>query len=104
MKLFKTKKDIGEKITSCKRNLKQYIKDCTRIQKDLFKLSDTTVEIKCIKNDEARSDNDEEDLETSADTTAIYKTLDENFANVLPFVEETIDRWNSRTHILKNLS
>jgi len=104
MELFKAKKDIGEKITSCKRNLKRYIKDCTRIQKDLFKLSETTVQIKSFKNEEAGSYNDDEDLETSADTAAIYKTLDDNFANVLPFVEETIDRWNSRTHILKNLS
>lgn len=38
----------------------------------------------------------DEDLEDST-ADSIFKTVDQNFNEVLPFIEETIDRWNSRT-------
>ena len=70
---------------SCRRELKSYIKDVTRAQRDLFKLSETPVAIQEFDDEE----------ESTVDT--MYKTLDHNFQQVLPFVEETVERWNSRT-------
>ncbi len=42
--------------------------------------------------------------ETEEDSTAdtIYKRLDSNFSVIVPFVEETVDRWNSRSQLLKS--
>jgi len=78
--------DIGLK--NNKREVKSYVKDLTRIQKELFTLSETTVKIKTFP------DNDN-DNESTADS--LFKTLDQNFSSMLPFIEETVDRWNSRT-------
>ena len=33
----------------------------------------------------------------------LWRQLDSNFGKCLPFIEETVDRWNQRTKILGNL-
>lgn len=63
------------------------------LQKELFKLSETTVAVRDFPSDEQ---------ESTADS--IYKVIDHNFSQVLPFVEETIEKWNSRTQMIKNLN
>ena len=83
---------IDTGIKRCRREVKQYIKDVTRAQKELFKLSGTAVNIQIFSEDEEESTVD-----------SIYKTLDSNFTQMLPFVEETVDRWNSRTQAIKNI-
>jgi hypothetical protein len=50
-------------------------------------LSGTTIKVKEIPD---------EGLEEST-AESIYQTLDFNFKAMVPFIEETVDRWNSRT-------
>ena len=46
----------------------------------------------------------EEHKETQEFTTdELWTKLNSNFAQTLPFIEQTIDRWNSQTQILGNL-
>ena len=84
----KKSEKIDAGLKNSKREIKSYVKDLTRIQKELFTLSETTVKIKAFPE----GDNDNE---TTTDT--LFKTLDQNFSSMLPFIEETVDRWNSRT-------
>jgi Apoptosis antagonizing transcription factor len=79
---------IDAGLKNSKREMKGYIKDLTRIQKDLFTLSETTVKVKSFP---------EEDQTNESTTDSLFRIVDHNFSQVLPFVEETIDRWNSRT-------
>jgi len=46
-----------------------------------------------------------EELKQSEDmsTDDLWNKLNQNFNLTLPFVEQTIDRWNSQTQILGNL-
>ena len=46
-----------------------------------------------------KDNSDNEDI--SADK--LFKVIDGNFQEMMPFVEETIDRWNNRTMMIKNL-
>jgi len=87
------KVDAGLK--NSKREIKSYIKDLTRIQKDLFTLSETTVKVKTFP---------EEDQNNESTTDSLFRIVDHNFSQVVPFVEETIDRWNSRTQTLKSIN
>ena len=87
------KVDAGLK--NSKREIKSYIKDLTRIQKDLFTLSETTVKVKTFP---------EEDQSNESTTDSLFRIVDHNFSQVVPFVEETIDRWNSRTQTLKSIN
>lgn len=77
-------------MTSAKRNTKKHIKDYVKIQKVLFKLSETN-----IKVEEIKEENDQ--------TDEIWEKLNSNFDRMMPFVEETIDRWNNRTKIFANI-
>ena len=43
------------------------------------------------------------DDETTIATDQLWNELDSNFNKTLPFVEETIERWNGRTQLLGNL-
>lgn len=70
------------KLTHSKRQTKQHIKNLQSIQKDLFKISETSIKLQEI---------DEEDS-----THKIWKSLDSNFSKVIPFAEQTIEKWNSR--------
>jgi Apoptosis antagonizing transcription factor len=98
LKLFSKKSSkIESGLRRCRRETKTYLKDLAKVQRELFALSETTVKVKNLPEDI-----DQEDNETTADS--IYKTLDSNFNQMLPFVEETIDRWNSRTQMMKNLN
>jgi len=87
------KVDAGLK--NSKREIKSYIKDLTRIQKDLFTLSETTVKVKTFP---------EEDQSNESTTDSLFRIVDHNFSQVVPFAEETIDRWNSRTQTLKSIN
>jgi hypothetical protein len=84
---------IEGSLKKCRRDVKTYIKDTIKVQRELFKLSGTTIKIKEFPED---------DEESTADT--LYKTLDSNFTNMQGFLEETVDRWNSRTQMLKSLN
>lgn len=70
----------------CKREVKSYLKNLTTAQKLLYKASDTKVDIKEIQ------DEDDEDQ--------IWQKIDKNISKSLPFIEDTIDRWNGRTQML----
>lgn len=59
------------------------------IQKDLFKLSETDIKIKV---------NNLDDNEASLDK--IWNNLDYNFGSTLPFIEQTMNRWNERNQIM----
>lgn len=67
-----------------KRQLKQHIKDLRFAQKSLFEISSTNVKIKKV-------DTDTDKLED------IWNQLDTNFKATVPFIENTINRWNSIT-------
>ena len=96
IKAFAQKSDkIDAGLKNSKREIKSYIKDLTRIQKDLFTLSETTVKVKTFPED---------DIGNESTTDSLFKIVDHNFSQVLPFVEETIDRWNSRTQTLKSIN
>jgi protein AATF/BFR2 len=84
---------IETSLKKCRREVKAYIKDTIKAQRELFKLSGTTIKIKEVPED---------DEESTADS--LYKTLDSNFTSMQPFLEETVDRWNSRTQMLKTLN
>lgn len=97
-------------LLSCKRNLKAYIKQQVKLQKSLFKLSETSVsiaELPEFKSKATASTRDNSDVEKEEDkrltANEIFKTVNANFKEMLPFVEETVDRWNSPTMIIKNL-
>lgn len=97
-------------LLSCKRNLKGYLKQQVKLQKMLFKLSETSVtisELPEFKSKATASTRDNSDAEKEEDkkltANEIFKTVDANFKEMLPFVEETVDRWNSRTMIIKSL-
>lgn len=80
-------------LQACKRNIKKQLKDQVRLQKQLFMISETSIKLKTI---------DEQSEDTKSQE--IYKILDHNFSQMMPFVEETVDRWNSRTMMIKSLS
>ena len=84
-------------MSGSKRELKAYIKDTTRLQKDLFTLSETSIKVKEFPKHE-------EDESNESTSDSIFATLDQNFKSVLPFVEETIEKWNSRTQMIKNIN
>jgi hypothetical protein len=44
----------------------------------------------------------DDEEESTADS--IFSLIDSNFSQVLPFVEETIEKWNSRTQMIKNIN
>jgi len=52
----------------------------------MFKLSETQIEF--------------EDVPDAGKSDECWKVLDVNFARTLPFIEETIEKWNSRTKLI----
>lgn len=62
----------------------------------MFKVSETNVQLDYPSEDESPAEN-----ETSTDQ--LWSSLDANFGKCLPFIEETVDRWNNRTQLLGNL-
>ncbi len=67
--------------------MKAYLKDSVKLQKELFTLSETAVEIK--------------ELEDESTADSMFRVVDGNFQTMLPFIEETVDKWNSRTQTVK---
>lgn len=76
--------EIAEKLTENKRQLKKHIKDLRFAQKSLFEISNTNVKVKKV-------DTDTDNLED------LWTQLDSNFQATVPFLENTINRWNSMT-------
>lgn len=56
----------------------------------MFKLSETKIVLEPTDQDNS--------------TQEIWNTLESNFAKTVPFIEETIEKWNSRTKLIGNLS
>ena len=61
----------------------------------MFKVSETKVTLN-YPTDDGKS---KEDISTDQ----LWSRLDSNFNQCLPFIEETIERWNGRTQLLGNL-
>lgn len=61
----------------------------------MFKVAETNISLKYPS----------EELKQSEDiaTEDLWNKLNHNFNQSLPFVEQTIDRWNSQTQVLGNL-
>ena len=62
----------------------------------MFKVSETKVEL-----DYPSDDSSKDDVEMT--TEQLWKSLDANYSKCLPFIEETVERWNNRTQLLGNL-
>lgn len=74
---------VKSSVTAARRDVKAYLKDSVRLQKALFELSETAIEVE------------------EPQDTKLFEGIDANFQRMLPFVEDTIDKWASRTQILK---
>lgn len=61
----------------------------------MFKVAETNISFK-FPGEELK-DADE------VTTDALWTHLNNNFGQTLPFIEQTIDRWNTQTQILGNL-
>lgn len=59
----------------------------------MFKLSETSVNLKYPEEEESKELSTEE----------LWRSLDRNFSDTLPLIEQSIDRWNTQTQILGNL-
>ena len=70
------------KLKHSKRSTKQHIKNLQSIQKDLFKISETSIKL--------------QDIDEQDSNDKLWKKLDSNFSKVIPFAEQTIEKWNSR--------
>ena len=68
-----------------------YIEETTSLQRELFKLSETMIPLEEVDTEDMSMDR-------------VYEVLDSNFEKVIPFVEETVDRWNTRTQIVKGIN
>lgn len=87
--------EIQTKLSANKRTLKGYIKNLSVIQKDLYKISQTNIKVKEILYDsDDSSTSAEENNQPSSDP--MWKQLNNNFKLSMPFMEETVNRWNAR--------
>ena len=62
----------------------------------MFKIAETNVKLKYPADD---LEEGKEELPLDE----LWQKLDKNFSLTLPFIEQTIDRWNSQTQVLGNL-
>lgn len=55
-----------------------------------------------IKLSETKIDIEEVDVSNEDDypSDELWQTIDANFARTLPFIEETIEKWNTRTKLI----
>lgn len=74
---------VRPSVVAARRDLKGYVKDSVKLQKALFELSETAIEVEEPQDDD------------------LFEAIDGNFGRMLPFVEDTIEKWASRTQILK---
>lgn len=61
----------------------------------MFRISETDVKFKYPKEDD-------EGLDDDIKIEALWRKLDDNFSQALPFIEQTVERWNSRTMLQQN--
>ena len=87
--------NLNLSLQTSKRELKKRIKELSWLQKQMFKVAETNISLKYPS----------EELKQSEDiaTEDLWNKLNHNFNQSLPFVEQTIDRWNSQTQVLGNL-
>ena len=57
----------------------------------MFKLSETKIDLNSVQDTDKSS------------SEQLWTTLESNFDKCLPFVEETIEKWNSRTKLISNV-
>ena len=77
---------LSTNVLACRRNLKAHIKDLQSIQKNMYILSETPVKLNYPAEDQ------------QVDTTEmLWKHLDANFTKSLPFIEQSVNKWNNRT-------
>ena len=82
---------VKEGAMECKRNLKRHIKELQSCQNIMFKISETKIELNPVEIEKSSSEE-------------IWNTIESNFAKSLPFVEQTIEKWNSHTKLIGNLA
>ena len=82
---------IKDNSIECKRTLKRHMKEIQAVQEEMFRISETKIKLSALKTD-------------SASLKEIWNTLDSNFTKTLPFIEDTIEKWNSRTKLISNLA
>lgn len=78
--------------------MKQYIKDVTQLQKQLYQISETKVKIATQKNSSLEDDTDKA-------LDSMWRVIDKNVTSMMPFVNDTVERWNVRnqgSNILQN--
>jgi hypothetical protein len=59
----------------------------------MFKISETNIALKYPPEEESKE----------LKTDELWKCIEKNFTQTLPFIEQTIDRWNSQTQVIGNL-
>lgn len=91
-KFTQQSKNLELNMLAGRRGLKKHLKDLVKLQKQLFSLSETSIKVKTAP--EKKEDITGEEL---------FTIIDANFQEMLPFVKETVDRWNSRTTLIKNV-
>ena len=98
VKLQNDNNEIGLGVIECRRNLKKHIKDMVYIQKQLFDISETNIAIEEVDDDLLNNS------KKSNYINDIWSTLDTNMDRMMPFIEETIEKWNARTQLYKNIN
>ena len=64
----------------------------------MFRVSETKIHLE-YPSDASSKESDDVELTTDK----LWNSIDANFNKCLPFIEETIEKWNSRTQLLGNL-
>ena len=85
-------KQVGRNTIACRRGLKKHIKDIQALQKAMFKVSETKIYLNYPTDPEPPKPD-----EAEMSTDKLWRSIDANFNQCVPFIEETIEKWNSRT-------
>ena len=60
----------------------------------MYRISETNISLTPLQT------NDDQD----SSLNSLWNTLESNFSKTLPFIEDTIEKWNSRTKLISNLA
>lgn len=93
-KFEKKNKRIAKGTIACRRALKSHIKDIQLLQQHMYKISETKADLLYPSDDTTEDD----------PLDKLWKKLEKNWDVSVPFIEQTIDKWSSRTQLLSNLS
>ena len=78
--------NIQASLQTSKRAMKKHIKELQWLQKSMFKVAETRISFKWPDNEDESDD---------VKTELLWNKINDNFNQSLPFVEQTIERWNS---------